>query len=44
MKKLLLVLAIPVVVFVAAILALTIFVNPNQFKPLIVSKLRNKQG
>ncbi|HCE3561256.1 TPA: AsmA family protein [Vibrio parahaemolyticus] len=44
MKKLLLVLAIPVVVFVAAILALTIFVNPNQFKPLIVEQAQKQTG
>lgn len=44
MKKLLLVLAIPVVVFVAVILALTIFVNPNQFKPLIVEQAQKQTG
>ncbi|WP_218768881.1 AsmA family protein, partial [Vibrio parahaemolyticus] len=44
MKKLLLVLAIPVVVFIAAILALVIFVNPNQFKPLIVEQAQKQTG
>ncbi|MBR9788730.1 MAG: AsmA family protein [Vibrionaceae bacterium] len=44
MKKLLLIVAIPVVLVVGAILALTIFVNPNQFKPLIVEQAQKQTG
>lgn len=44
MKKLLLIVAIPIVLVVGAILALTIFVNPNQFKPLIVEKVQEQTG
>ncbi|MGP8307779.1 AsmA family protein [Vibrio sp. YIC-376] len=44
MKKLLLIVAIPVVLVVGAILALTIFVNPNQFKPLIVEQTQKQTG
>ncbi|MGR5235724.1 AsmA family protein [Vibrio alfacsensis] len=44
MKKLLLIVAIPVVVILAVVLALTIFVNPNQFKPLIVEKAQEQSG
>ncbi|EGQ7903921.1 AsmA family protein [Vibrio alginolyticus] len=44
MKKLLLILAIPIVVILVAILALTIFVNPNQFKPLIVEQAQKQTG
>ena len=44
MKKLLLIIAIPVVLVVGAILALTIFVNPNQFKPLIVEQAQKQTG
>ncbi len=44
MKKLLLIVAIPVVLVVGAIVALTIFVNPNQFKPLIVEQAQKQTG
>ncbi|MEF1310093.1 AsmA family protein [Vibrio mytili] len=44
MKKLLIILAIPVVLVLGAILALTIFVNPNQFKPLIVEQVQKQTG
>ncbi len=44
MKKLLLIVAIPIVLVVGAILALTIFVNPNQFKPLIVEQVQKQTG
>ncbi len=44
MKKLLLIVAIPIVLVISAILALTIFVNPNQFKPLIVEKVKQQTG
>ncbi|HHX8536575.1 TPA: AsmA family protein [Vibrio alginolyticus] len=44
MKKLLLILAIPIVVILVAILALTIFVNPNQFNPLIVEQAQKQTG
>ncbi|MGR5548817.1 AsmA family protein [Vibrio sp. DNB22_12_1] len=44
MKKLLLVIAMPVVVILAAVLALTVFVNPNQFKPLIVEQVQKQTG
>lgn len=38
MKKLLIFIAVPVFVVIAAILALVLLVNPNQFKPLIVEQ------
>ncbi|MGY3569106.1 AsmA family protein [Vibrio paucivorans] len=44
MKKLLLVVAIPVVAIVLAILALVLLVNPNQFKPLIVEQAKQHTG
>jgi len=44
MKKLLLILAIPVVIILIAILALTVFVNPNQFKPLIIEQTQKQTG
>ncbi|RIZ55833.1 AsmA family protein [Vibrio sp. PID23_8] len=44
MKNLLLVIAMPVVVILAAVLALTVFVNPNQFKPLIVEQVQKQTG
>ncbi|MCX2790993.1 AsmA family protein [Vibrio sp. Sgm 5] len=44
MKKLLLIIAIPVVVILAVVLALIIFVNPNQFKPLIVEQAQKQTG
>ena len=44
MKKLLIFIAIPVVVVIAAILALVLLVNPNQFKPLIVEQAQKHTG
>ncbi|WP_039977051.1 AsmA family protein [Vibrio jasicida] len=44
MKKLLLIIAIPVVAILAVVLALIIFVNPNQFKPLIVEQAQKQTG
>ncbi|MFA0030882.1 MULTISPECIES: AsmA family protein [unclassified Vibrio] len=44
MKKLLIFIAVPVFVVVAAILALVLLVNPNQFKPLIVEQAQKYTG
>ena len=44
MKKLLIFIAVPVFIVVAAILALVLLVNPNQFKPLIVEQAQNYTG
>ncbi|RJX68459.1 AsmA family protein [Vibrio sinensis] len=44
MKKILLFIAIPITIVIAAILALVIFVNPNQFKPLIVEQAKKQTG
>lgn len=44
MKKLLLIVAIPVVAILAVVLALVVFVNPNQFKPLIVEQAQKQTG
>ncbi|MEF1288748.1 AsmA family protein [Vibrio sp. M260118] len=44
MKKLLLIVAIPVVVIVGALIALVTLVNPNQFKPLIVEQAKTHTG
>ncbi|MEZ9469202.1 AsmA family protein [Vibrio lentus] len=44
MKKLLFFIAVPVFVVVAAILALVLLVNPNQFKPLIVEQAQKHTG
>ncbi|MEZ8203324.1 AsmA family protein [Vibrio splendidus] len=44
MKKLLIFIAVPVLVVVAAILALVLLVNPNQFKPLIVEQAQKHTG
>ncbi|WP_114633814.1 AsmA family protein [Vibrio splendidus] len=44
MKKLLIFIAVPVFVVVAAILALVLLVNPNQFKPLIVEQAQKHTG
>ncbi|MDB1124429.1 AsmA family protein [Vibrio algarum] len=44
MKKILLIIGIPVVVIVLAIAALLLFVNPNQFKPLIVEQTKKQTG
>ena len=44
MKKLLIFIAIPVVVVIAAILALVLLVNPNQFKPMIVEQAQKHTG
>ncbi len=40
MKKLLLFIAVPITLIVVALLALIIFVNPNQFKPMIVEQVQ----
>ncbi|CDU07651.1 putative AsmA protein [Vibrio coralliirubri] len=44
MKKLLIFIAVPVFVLIAAILALVLLVNPNQFKPLIVEQAQKHTG
>jgi len=44
MKKLLLIIAIPVVVILGALIALVTLVNPNQFKPLIVEQAKTHTG
>ncbi|MFA0441668.1 cell envelope biogenesis protein AsmA [Vibrio sp. 10N.286.49.C2] len=44
MKKLLLVIAIPIVVVLLGIVGLTIFVNPNQFKPMITEQVQAQTG
>ncbi|MGR5347622.1 AsmA family protein [Vibrio mediterranei] len=44
MKKLLLILAIPVLVIVIGIAALVMLVNPNQFKPMIAEQVQNQTG
>jgi len=44
MKKLLLFITVPVAVVVLAVLALILFVNPNQFKPLIVEQAKQQTG
>ncbi|NOI00152.1 AsmA family protein [Vibrio kanaloae] len=44
MKKLLIFVAVPVFVVIAAVLALVLLVNPNQFKPLIVEQAQKHTG
>ncbi|NOH70251.1 AsmA family protein [Vibrio pectenicida] len=44
MKKLFLLIAIPIIVLLGAIVALILFVNPNQFKPLIVEQTQKQTG
>ncbi|MGF1908106.1 AsmA family protein [Vibrio kasasachensis] len=44
MKKIALVLAIPIVALIAVVLALVLLVNPNQFKPLIVEQAKQQTG
>ncbi|WP_261884664.1 AsmA family protein [Vibrio pomeroyi] len=44
MKKLLIFIAVPVFVVIAAILALVLLVNPNKFKPLIVEQAQKHTG
>lgn len=44
MKKLLIFVAVPVSVVIAAVLALVLLVNPNQFKPLIVEQAQKHTG
>ncbi|MCL9774572.1 AsmA family protein [Vibrio methylphosphonaticus] len=44
MKKLLLILAIPILVIVIGITALVVFVNPNQFKPMITEQVQTQTG
>lgn len=44
MKKLLLLVAVLLVVVLGAVAALVLFVNPNQFKPLIVEQTKKQTG
>ncbi|NOI66393.1 AsmA family protein [Vibrio sp. 99-8-1] len=44
MKKLFLIIGIPVLAVVIAIAALLLFVDPNQFKPLIVEQTKKQTG
>ena len=44
MKKLLLIIAVPLVAVLGTFVALVLLVNPNQFKPLIVEQVDQKLG
>ncbi|RBW66473.1 AsmA family protein [Vibrionales bacterium C3R12] len=44
MKKLLLFISVPIFVIVLAVAALVLFVNPNQFKPLITEQAQKQTG
>ncbi|MFA0414946.1 AsmA family protein [Vibrio renipiscarius] len=44
MKKIALLLAIPVVTILALVIGLVLLVNPNQFKPLIVEQAKQQTG
>jgi len=44
MKKLFLFISVPIAVIVLAVLALVLFINPNQFKPLIVDQAKQQTG
>ncbi|EKO3637838.1 hypothetical protein M3921_001182, partial [Vibrio metschnikovii] len=44
MKKLSLFIAALLVMVIAAVVALVVFVNPNQFKPLIIEQTRQQTG
>ncbi len=44
MKKILLIIAVPLVVICSALLALMLLINPNQFKPLIVEQVKTHTG
>lgn len=44
MKKVLLFLSVPIAAIVIAILALVLFVNPNQFKPMIIEQAKAQTG
>ncbi|WP_413284084.1 AsmA family protein [Vibrio sp. MA40-2] len=44
MKKLLLIIGIPVFIIIIAVAALLLFVDPNQFKPLIVEQTKKQTG
>lgn len=44
MKKLFLIIAIPVIAILGALLALVLLVNPNQFKPMIVEQAKAQTG
>ncbi|MFV0575181.1 MAG: AsmA family protein [Vibrio sp.] len=44
MKKLLLIISVPIVAILIAVLGLFFFVNPNQFKPLIVEQAKAQTG
>lgn len=44
MKKILIIISIPIAAILIAILALVLFVNPNQFKPLIIEQTKAQTG
>lgn len=44
MKKVLIFLSVPIAAVLIAILALVVFVNPNQFKPLIIEQAKAQTG
>ncbi|MBD1571756.1 AsmA family protein [Vibrio sp. S17_S38] len=44
MKKVLIFLAVPITAILIAVLALVFFVNPNQFKPLIIEQTKAQTG
>jgi AsmA protein len=44
MKKILLIIGIPVLVVVIAVAALLLFVDPNQFKPMLVEQTKKQTG
>lgn len=44
MKKILIIISIPIAAILIAILALVLFVNPNQFKPLIIEQAKAQTG
>ncbi|MBD1575483.1 AsmA family protein [Vibrio sp. S11_S32] len=44
MKKVLIFLSVPIIAIGIAVLALVVFVNPNQFKPLIIEQTKAQTG
>lgn len=44
MKKLFLIVAIPIIAILGALLALVLLVNPNQFKPMLVEQAKEQTG
>lgn len=44
MKKFLIILAIPIAILFVSVAALTFWINPNQFKPLLIEKAKQHTG